>query len=164
MALPRRGTRKITVDDCPLRWVVTNQARQFTLIVEHHSAPGQKLVASLPRDLFPEDACVVSPEIVRQCVTHARQHGFDPEATAGTVRLTVAAGVLDFGQVDREALTKRPVGRPRKRAPGEKRRPVYVSLEAPDRQRLERIAEAQGVPVGTLAKRWLLERLAEEER
>lgn len=164
MALPRKGTRKIIVGDLPLRWLVTTQAAQFTLVVEHHASPGQKLVALLPKALFPDEARVVSPEIVKQCIALAVEKGFDPAKSSGTVRFTVAAGALDFGKVDREALTKRPVGRPRKRAPGEKRKPVYVSLEAPDRERLVQIAEARGMPLGTLAKAWILERLAEEER
>lgn len=163
MALPRRGTRRITVDGQPLRWLVTTQAEQFTLLVEHHDAPGQRLVARLSKQLFPEDARVVSPEVARQAIVYAQARGFDPGRPGGELRLSVPAEALDLGRVDREALTKRPVGRPRKRAPGEKRRPVYVSLEAPDRERLTELAEARGVALGTLAKDWILERLAEEE-
>ena len=162
MALPRKGSRTLTVDGQALRWRVSRKERSFQLVVEHRDAPGQQLVATVPVALFPADAAIVSPEIVRQCVVLARRSGFDPDAPTGRHVLEVRRGDLDFGRVDRESL-KRPVGRPRKRAPGEKRKPVYVSLEPEDRLRLEAQATQRGVGLGTLAREWILERLQREE-
>lgn len=161
MALPRKGSRTLTVDGVVLRWLVTRRGPVFQVVVERGEDPGQQLLASVPVELFPADAAIVSPEIVRQCVVLGRRSGFDPDAPRGRQRLEVGPGDLDFGRVDRESL-KRPVGRPRKRAPGEKRRPVYVSLEPEDRERLEAVAMARGLGLGTLAREWILERLADE--
>ena len=163
MALPRKGSRKITVEGHALRWLARRRAEAYELMVERAAEPGQRLTCAIPLALFPADARILSPELVRQCVTLGLTAGFDPDAPRGQRRLAIAAGQLDFGRVNREALKPRPVGRPRKRAPGEKRRPVYVSLEPPDRARLETIAAARGVGLGTLARAWILERLAEEE-
>ena len=138
--------------------MVSPRADHFLLVVEQHTAPGQKLLATLPRDLFPTRPGSVSPEIVRQCVEHGITRGFSPEAPTGQVSFTATARDLQFERVQQP----RPVGRPRKRQPGEKRRPVYVSLEKADRARLEQAAEAHGVPIGTLARMWLLERLERE--
>ena len=163
MALPRKGTRKITVGEHTLRWLARRQGGTFTLIVERYTAPGQKVVATIPEGLFPTQPPIVSPQIVRQCINNALKLGFNPDTPKGQVRMSVAKGDLDFQLVNTEALTRRPVGRPRKRMPGEKRKPVYVSLEKDDRQRMEAAAEKRGLPIGTLAKMWLVERLDEED-
>jgi len=112
--------------------------------------------------LFPADAQILSPALVRQCVLLALADGYDPDQRTGEHRVAVARGQLDFGRVNRSELTKRPVGRPRKRAVGEKRKPVYLSLEPADRARLQSLAEARGVGLGTLAREWVLERLWDE--
>jgi len=163
MALPKRGTRKITINDTPLRWLVAPLSDGFRLIVEHHSAPGQKLIVQIPTAAFSQPPHVVSPEITRQCVEAGIRQGFDPACPTGAVRLSIGAGELQLESVNREELVRRPVGRPRKRQPGEKRRPVYVSLEKEDRLRLEKAAAAKGLPIGTLAKTWILDRLQQEE-
>ena len=100
--------------------------------------------------------------MVEQSVRLALTDGFDPDSPSGEHRLTLQPGQLDFSKVDTEAQ-RRPVGRPRKRAVGEKRRPVYVSLEPEDRTRFEAIAERRGTRLGTLARAWILERLSAEE-
>jgi hypothetical protein len=160
MALPRKGTRTITVDGHVLRWMVRPVDDGFRLVAESKEAPGQSLVVRIPRSAFGAALTVVSPEIARQAIVQGFAAGFVPAEARGEVRLTVTE--LDTTTVDREALTPRPVGRPRKRAPGEKRRPVYVSLDKADRESLEAAARARGLPIGTLARQWLLERLAEE--
>ncbi|MFT4976121.1 MAG: hypothetical protein ACI8S6_002017 [Myxococcota bacterium] len=163
MGLPRRGSRKITVDEHELRWLGRKRDGRFLLLAEHAADPGQRLVVEIPLALFPEDAQILSPAIVRQCVLLARAAGYDPDTSSGEHRLRVGAGQLDFARVDRAELTKRPVGRPRKRAVGEKRKPVYVSLEPDDRARLQEHADRLGVGLGTLARQWILERLEAEE-
>jgi len=162
MALPRKGSRTITIGVHTLRWLMRRQEDVFRLMVERGVDPGQRLIGEIPLSLFPADARILSPALVRQCVLLAVEQGYDPDAPGGEHRLMVSAGQLDFARVDREALKPRPVGRPRKRAVGEKRRPVYVSLEPEDRARLEGIAQELGVGLGTLARRWILERMAEE--
>jgi hypothetical protein len=131
--------------------------------MERSAAPGQKLVAQVPMSLFGDHTPVLSPALVRQCVELALARGFDPDAPKGQHPMWVSAGELDFARVNRDELTKRPLGRPRKRAVGEKRKPVYVSLEPGDRARLEALAAKRGIGLGTLARTWILERMNAEE-
>lgn len=159
MALAKRGTRKLVVGDLTLRWVVRRDARTYTFVAEAYSDPGQRLVAEVARSSFPPDVTAFTPALAEQCVLLAVAAGFDPSAPRGEHRLVVAPDQLDYARIDRTQLTKRPVGRPRKRAPGEKRQPVYVTLEPADRARLQRVAAAEGVGLGTLVRRWVLERL-----
>lgn len=160
MALPRKGSRRITVGGHRLRWAVGRHGEAFRLQVERRTEPGMRLVAMLPLAVFPADAPIVSPAIVRQCVLIGLANGFDPDRASGEQAISIEAGQLDFGKVDRERLV-RPVGRPRKRAVGEKRKPVYLSLEPEDRARLQALADARGIGMGTLAREWVLERLRE---
>lgn len=163
MALPRKGTRRITVDEHQLRWLMRPGKDAFRLVVERDAEPGQRLVCTVPMAYFPRDARILSPAIVEQCVRAALAAEFDPNVPRGEVRFTVTREHLDFGAVNTEELKPRPVGRPRKRAVGEKRRPVYVSFETADRERFDAVAKRLGTRPGTLARTWLLERLAQEE-
>ncbi len=163
MAIPRKGSRRITVGAHSLRWLVRRRQDVFRLLVERETDPGQRLVGEIPLVLFPADAQVLSPELAKQCVLLAMADGYSPDSRGGEYRFVVAAGQLDFALVDRSELKKRPVGRPRKRAIGEKRRPVYVSLDPPDRARLVELAAERGVGLGTLVREWILERLKTEE-
>jgi hypothetical protein len=163
MALPRKGSRQITVGPHSLRWLVRRRAAAFLLLVERSAEPCARLVVEVPVALFPAGAQVLSPALVRQCVLLGEAAGYDPNTTSGEHRLVLGTGQLDFGRVNRDELLKRPVGRPRKRAVGEKRKPVYVSLEPADRARLEALAEQRGIGLGTLAREWILERMTFEE-
>ena len=164
MALPKKGTRKITVDSGVYRWLVRRDGGAFRLIAEAHAQPAQRLAVKIPVGLFPQDAQILSPALVKQCLVLALNDGYQPNQAGPEHRMEIATGQLNFGKVNREELTKRPVGRPRKRAPGEKRKPVYLSLESEDRERLKVRADAADVGIGTLAKTWVLERLDREER
>ena len=164
MALPKKGTRKITVDSGVYRWLVRRDGRAFQLIAEDHAEPAQRLAVRIPMGLFPRDVQILSPALVKQCLVLAVNDGYQPSKPGPEHRMEIKTGQLNFGKVKREELTKRPVGRPRKRAPGEKRKPVYLSLESEDRERLKVHADAKEVGIGTLAKMWILERLDREER
>ncbi|MCA9568682.1 MAG: hypothetical protein KC656_12610 [Myxococcales bacterium] len=159
MALPRRGTRELTIDDLHIRWLVRVEGPDYKLVAEAFDEPGQRLVVHVPRSLFPPEVPAFTPAIARQCVLLAMSAGFDACARRGEHRLRIQPGQLDFGRVDTTEIAKRPVGRPRKRAPGENRAPIYVNLEPEDRLRLQRVAAAEGIGLGTLARRWLVERL-----
>lgn len=159
MALPKRGTRKLIVEPHTLRWLVRAAGPVYRFVAEAHASPGQRLVVEVKRAFFPDDVPAFTPAIAKQCVQLALAAGFDPTADRGEHRLVIERGQLDFSRVDREEMVKRPVGRPRKRAPGERRSPVYVTLEPDDRSRLATAAAAEGIGLGTLARRWILERL-----
>lgn len=162
MALPKRGTRKLVLFDHTFRWLVRAEGQDYKFVTEAYDEPGQRLVVHVARSFFPADVPAFTPAIAKQCVSLAMAAGFDPAAPRGEHRLVVKRGQLDFGLVDKEEIKKRPVGRPRKRAPGEKRSPVYVSLEPEDRARLQVAAEREDLGLGTLARRWVLERLDQE--
>jgi hypothetical protein len=164
MALPRRGTRKIAFNTLVYRWLVRRHDKGFRLIAEASTDPGMRLVVEVPLSVFPSDAQIMSPGLVRQCIELAIADGYDATSPTGEHHQQIEQGDLAFGQINQEELKKRPVGRPRKRAPGEKRRPVYVSLETKDRARLQAIAETRGLALGTLVKAWVLDRLEIEER
>lgn len=159
MALPKRGTRKLVYEGQSLRWKVTPKSKHYVFVAESYDRPGQRLVMTVARTLFPVDVPAFTPGVARQCVGLAVSGGFDVDAPRGEHRMSVEPGQLDFTVVDRENMTKRPVGRPRKRAPGEKRAPVYVSLEPADRARLKTVAEREGIGLGTLVRQWVVERL-----
>jgi hypothetical protein len=162
MALPKKGTRKLTLTDHTLRWLVRVEGPNYKMVAEAHASPAQRLVVRVPRRLFPASVPAFTPAIAKQCAELAMLRGYDPASAGGEQQVVVVAGELDFGAVDVDQIRKRPVGRPRKRAPGEKRSPVYVSLEPVDRARLQQHAEARGVGLGTLARQWVVERLDQE--
>lgn len=162
MALPKRGTRKLTIDARTYRWLVRVDGASYKMVAEAYTDPGARLVVHVDRSFFPSDIPAFTPSLAMQCVGLAVREGYDSTHPRGEHRLTVKAGQLDFGRVDREEIQKRPVGRPRKRAPGEKRNPIYVNLEPEDRERFKVVAEREGIGLGTLARRWIVERLDRE--
>jgi len=47
MALPRKGTRRITVDDVNYRWGVYEKSPLLSVRIELFEDPGQQLIAKL---------------------------------------------------------------------------------------------------------------------
>ncbi|SDZ11915.1 hypothetical protein SAMN05444365_105406 [Micromonospora pattaloongensis] len=87
MALPRKGSRPITVDGVDYRWMVRRRASAgpapLSFVVEHADDPGALLVVSLPwahpRPGQGRPGEVVRPGIVASAITTARDRGWHPD-------------------------------------------------------------------------------------
>jgi len=73
MALRKKGTRRIVVDEYAYRWTVApNDEPGIAVVVEAEVAPAQRIVA------WVEHGNVISPALVRRAILHARASGWDP--------------------------------------------------------------------------------------
>ena len=80
MAIPKQGTRKITVESVAYRWIVApNDEPGLAIIVELEKFPGQKMIA------WVEHGNIVTPNVVRKAILHAFSLGWQPEQLGQTV-------------------------------------------------------------------------------
>ncbi|WP_433792950.1 hypothetical protein [Actinoplanes sp. CA-252034] len=101
MAIPRKGSRLITVDGTVYRWAVRAKPtydqglnwRPLTFAVEHAAAPGQVLSVetSSPRqdNWLSLPGTPVTPLTVEQSVRAALVAGWQPNRSDGVFRLTL---------------------------------------------------------------------------
>ena len=102
MALRRRGSRLIHVDDVTYRWVISPDSGYMHLVVEAEGGRGQRLVVQMPYlDVYASETgpatrqqTVVSPGVVRRCILRAISAGWDTNASA--VPFTMGAAMEDL--------------------------------------------------------------------
>lgn len=92
MAMPGRGSRRITVDGEEYRWLARRREGRLRLVLEGADG-GRVLLCDLePHDLFRRDGSgwkwarqqrAITSGLVAQIVRHARRNGWDPAAAAG---------------------------------------------------------------------------------
>ena len=73
MALARKGSRTIVVEEVVYRWVVSEDG-YMELVVEHEATPGQRLVAQV--GFVGGDP--ITPRVVRRAVMLGLQEGWSP--------------------------------------------------------------------------------------
>ena len=115
MAIPKKGSRNITIGAQRFRWVVSIHDNTANLVVELADDPGQRLQAHFEcRDLHVRDASgewkfhsqkqSITPSNVRRLLTHALEKGWRPEQKGGSpfivrdaakVALTIDAERID---------------------------------------------------------------------
>jgi len=91
MALAKKGTRTLVINDIRYRWVVSRdfgggenaRAETLTLVVELADEPGQRLEAvfayhDLPNSNVPADRQTISPKVVREIILFALQKKWRP--------------------------------------------------------------------------------------
>ncbi|WP_171166438.1 hypothetical protein [Streptomyces sp. I05A-00742] len=91
MAMPRKGSRRITVDGIAYRWRVRHRptydqavaGAPLTYAVEQAESPGTTLVVTAegtrPDGWFGAPSVVVTPSTVAEVVRTARSRGWTPE-------------------------------------------------------------------------------------
>ncbi|MFJ8362234.1 hypothetical protein [Streptomyces sp. NPDC093984] len=73
MALAKKGTRLITVDDRRYRWVVApDDEPGLAIVVEDADAPAQRMVT------WVEHGTVITPELLARAIRRARGLGWTP--------------------------------------------------------------------------------------
>lgn len=101
MALPKKGSRTITVDGVTYRWMVGKRsytdahgvsALSLSVVIEHAEQPGAMCRAlfrgealfAVPSLGFDDAQSIsIKPGIVRQIIEHAHNKGWDPLAPSG---------------------------------------------------------------------------------
>ena len=89
MALAKKGSRRITVEGVPYRWVLSPDDGYMVLVAESESTPGQRLEAFFQyHDLYepakPEVSRIVgqrravTPGVVREVILAALTRGWQP--------------------------------------------------------------------------------------
>lgn len=73
MAIVKKGTRLIKVDDVDYRWVVKADDNGLGIVVECAENPGQILMAGV------EHGNIISPWLVRKAILHALDLGWKPK-------------------------------------------------------------------------------------
>ncbi|WP_220449772.1 hypothetical protein [Nonomuraea longispora] len=106
VAMPKKGSRLITVDGAVFRWRVRDkptycQGNGWTPLrfaVERAGDPGGGLVVSLPcarpDNWLGERAIAIRPVLVAGCVRRALAEGWNPERPGSPLPLTVAEDEL----------------------------------------------------------------------
>jgi hypothetical protein len=98
MALPKKGSRNIIVDDHSYRWIATKNDSAITLTVASSEFNGQTMLACF--DLFTkkldEDRYfIITPYIVRQTILYGLKNGWEPLKPGGQVHLKNITEKLD---------------------------------------------------------------------
>jgi len=87
MALPKKGSRLLTVEDSNYRWMATGNDGWIDLYIELDGAKGQQLMVKFDyrhREIkeadgvSPEQQFVVTPNIVRQTIIYGIENGWKP--------------------------------------------------------------------------------------
>ena len=90
MALAKKGSRSILVDDVQYRWKARSETDGSThVVVELYDEPQQSIVAffqSYPFD-DPEEKRVITPATVTAIIAYALKNGWDPEKKAKQLNL-----------------------------------------------------------------------------
>lgn len=74
MAIAKKGTRLITVDDVEYRWVVQpDDEPGLGIVVECAKNPGQRMITWVDR------GNIISPWLVRKAILHAVEQGWQPK-------------------------------------------------------------------------------------
>ncbi|MFC4115500.1 hypothetical protein [Nonomuraea zeae] len=109
VAMPKKGSRLITVDDTVYRWRVSRRPTYsrdkgwtpLTFAVERAEQPGSVLVVSLPcarpDNWDGKRTIVIRPVLAGRCIRRAVEQGWDSRKPGSTFTLTVSEGELtDF--------------------------------------------------------------------
>ncbi len=96
MALPRKGLRKITVEDQDYHWIASGNDGWIDLFVESRDKGGRLLSAKFEYhhaegDKGLQQQFVVTPGIVSQVILHGKSQGWNPEEKGKP---------FDLGQMD----------------------------------------------------------------
>ena len=94
MALAKKGSRSILVDDVQYRWKVRSEADGTThVVVELYDIPQQSIVAFFKSYPFtdPEEKRIITPATVTEIIAHALKNNWTPEKKAKQLNL----GFLD---------------------------------------------------------------------
>ncbi|WP_298861200.1 hypothetical protein [uncultured Gimesia sp.] len=123
MAIPKKGSRTLTVDGVQYRWVVSIHDNSVNLVVELMKEPGQRLLAYFEcRDLYirgdddqwrfhSQKQCIRPAHVVR-IINHALREGWEPSVKPGKqfvvrdaakVALTIDAELINSQSVDHDS-------------------------------------------------------------
>ena len=94
MALAKKGSRSILVDDVQYRWKARSETDGTThVVVELYEAPQQSVVAFFKSYPFtdPEKKRIITPATVTAIISHALKNSWNPEKKAKQLSL----GFLD---------------------------------------------------------------------
>ncbi|MFF3664319.1 hypothetical protein [Microtetraspora malaysiensis] len=106
MAIPKKGSRPISVDGTAFRWRVRHKATHpqgnawnpLTLAVERAEDPGRVLIVSLPcarpDNSLGERTIAVRPALVAGCIRRAVEQGWNPGQPGSAFALTVTEDEL----------------------------------------------------------------------
>ncbi|MGD2182870.1 hypothetical protein [Lusitaniella coriacea] len=104
MTLPKKGTRKITVNDESYRWLIRRKATYgqtdygigtLHVAVEHFQKPGSTLVIitdrSHPKDYSTQKTQIqpVTPADVKEWIQKAIEQGWQPKTPGSTFKVSV---------------------------------------------------------------------------
>lgn len=78
MALPKKNTRKITINDSPYRWGIYGKKNSKILRVELHERPASQLIAT-SKSFQPGVSVPFTPAIVASIIEKALALGWQPE-------------------------------------------------------------------------------------
>ena len=103
MAIPKRGSRKITVDGTEYRWSIRRKPSYgqaieesgLTAAVELFDNPGATLVLTFPSNR--PDSWItpggpsITPSIMARCIRRSIENGWDAAAPGATFNMEIAA-------------------------------------------------------------------------
>lgn len=125
MAIPRKGSRKIILNDVNYRWVVSIHNKMVNLVIELEEDPAQPLYAYFEcRDLYIRDENdhwqfhsqkqSIRPAHVKRLILYALNSGWKPHAKQGKpfivrnaaeIALTIDLNQINYRNVNPEART-----------------------------------------------------------
>ena len=82
MTIPKKGTRKLTVDGSPYRWIINHRSPCMNLVVVSDERSGQRLSVRFDEEL------VITPGVVSHVIGFAIENGWQPKTSKlGTLYL-----------------------------------------------------------------------------
>ena len=96
MALRKKGSRKITVNDTDYRWVVASDKKGIHLVIEHAEQPGQRLVIAFYRVDKDGEATAVTPNHVKDLIEIGLQKGWQPTTKSQQLHLGQGEEILQY--------------------------------------------------------------------
>ncbi|WP_372371068.1 hypothetical protein [Candidatus Uabimicrobium sp. HlEnr_7] len=95
MALRKKGSRVITVDDIKYRWVVATDKKGLHFVAEYADEPGQRIVVAFHREDQNGEATSVTPADVQSLIKIALQKGWKPQKKAHQLHLGQGEKILE---------------------------------------------------------------------
>lgn len=96
MALRKKGSRLITVNDVEYRWVVASDKKGIHLVIEHAEQPGQRLVVAFHRKDEHGEATTVTPTNVKDIIEIGLQKEWNPTKQGQQLHLGQGEEILQY--------------------------------------------------------------------
>lgn len=98
MALPKKNSRTININDTEYCWIASGNDDIIFLIVCLKQSPGQKLVALFNYTIIVENNIIevqITPAIVKQVIEYAIKNGWNPHTKGKELNIGIMNDIIN---------------------------------------------------------------------